>query len=311
MSKRTTFFPGEDSHNNTHGTKKRYGVLDPALQRTKLPVKIGNHMQRSTLNPHRKTIWKDYDHAFDFNDAGSEPRTYASERTLHATRVITTNTMINKDWVSRLWKPSNGNVLKLQAVFYSEEKNTIWMAYEFFDVTLNDLLIIPRAHPTVPQLANIVKQTLAGLRYIHDILKIEHGRLDTHSLILLENGQLKIHRIGESMLTSTSYNGPRRDISCLRSIIIRTVEPDSVFDDLKNLQRPNSHPFDLVSFLSNMETSSIMELLQVSVDRPFAAICANIDFQQSFLEQDPGCASLQHHVLIASFLNKHKKITFK
>lgn len=98
----------------------------------------------------------------------------------------------NASTFSRLGTASHINIVGLLEAFYDESVLYFVYNYSGFAFDLSQVASRPCAHFTEPEIAQISKSILRGLQFIHESLKIAHGRIEKRNILLFENGDIKI-----------------------------------------------------------------------------------------------------------------------
>lgn len=93
---------------------------------------------------------------------------------------------------SRLGRATHSNIVSLLEAFY--DNNIVYLVYNYsgFAFSLSQVASTPSVNFTESELANICKATLRGLQFIHEGLKIGHGRINSRNILLFESGDIKI-----------------------------------------------------------------------------------------------------------------------
>jgi serine/threonine protein kinase len=94
--------------------------------------------------------------------------------------------------LSRLGTASHTNIVGLLEAFYDESILYFVYNYSGFAFDLSQVASTPSVSFTEPELSHISKGILRGLQFIHESLKIGHGRISGNTILLFENGDIKI-----------------------------------------------------------------------------------------------------------------------
>ncbi|KAL4778448.1 kinase-like domain-containing protein [Aspergillus varians] len=117
----------------------------------------------------------------------------------------------------RLCETCHPNLVNLREVFIST--GAVFFVYEKGGLSLEDILELSEIfHLGEVEVATICQEVLQGLRYVHNVLGISHGSLTPGNIHIMEDGNVKIANIGESMVGKPAGREKSQDIQAVCSI---------------------------------------------------------------------------------------------
>ncbi|RMJ22821.1 hypothetical protein PHISP_06310 [Aspergillus sp. HF37] len=113
--------------------------------------------------------------------------------------------------LERVTQPSHRNVLNLKEAFVIN--NNMFFLYAQWGLTLKEIQkLSPVFQLGEVEVATVCKGILRGLKYIHNTLGISHGNVACSSILITDEGEVKITGIGESMTRERRPQGKAEDI---------------------------------------------------------------------------------------------------
>ena len=93
-------------------------------------------------------------------------------------------------WLSKLSAASHKNIAPLREALY--HNSTIYFVYEVLDVSLAQVFATPLGQLKAYEVAAFCCEVLAGIKHIHNDLRLVHGDLNSENILLSTEGSIKI-----------------------------------------------------------------------------------------------------------------------
>ncbi|KAA8644958.1 uncharacterized protein ATNIH1004_009169 [Aspergillus tanneri] len=120
--------------------------------------------------------------------------------------------------VNYLKATSHRNLVNLREVFVTDD--SIFFVYERWGISLKEICQLwPVFQLGEVEVATLCNEILNGLKYIHDELGVSHGDLREENIFIMENGDVRIGNIGESMVRVPKPQGKDKDLQAVCNIV--------------------------------------------------------------------------------------------
>ncbi|OQE19997.1 hypothetical protein PENSTE_c014G08601 [Penicillium steckii] len=176
------------------GTKRAVENLERVVQDTsqsarRLKKSQTTPIPRSIFAKEYKSPWEHYQKTFKLNQAGHGLVVHGKNATF-AEGVMKEIKSIGKEELEKIKSYSHENLVQMQRVFYDE--GAVFLLYEIMDVTLAQISNSPLGRLQSYEVAAFSQEVLAGIDYIHRVLGIVHGQINSDSILLSTSGAVKI-----------------------------------------------------------------------------------------------------------------------
>lgn len=230
--------------------------------RIPLPIKSGERTKQEKLPIQDGIPWGKYKKFCRTYQAGTAELAYAYGNC--TTVAVKERKFSNRKVEFSLHKLKSPNVVDLMEGF--SDGTTFFFIYESMDAALSEIVGIHKlgANETV----HVCKEVLKGLLYIHGALGIEHGKLDTDTILVSRREEIKIANIVDSMMDETRRDlNDTRDAKAVGLVMMHLMEPGTSLlrPDTVNVQHPERWTGSMRDFLGATQTD-LLESLQARAD---------------------------------------------
>ncbi|ODM15236.1 hypothetical protein SI65_09177 [Aspergillus cristatus] len=129
--------------------------------------------------------------------------------------------------LKHLRQVTHTNLLGLKEVFLQD--GIAFFLYDAWGITLEELQRLSHVFRLGEvEVATICKGILQGLEYMHNALGICHGDLSCSTVLINDEGNVKIAGIGESMVRKSSPQGKFQDVGAVCDIARTLLDFDNI-----------------------------------------------------------------------------------
>ncbi|KAL2049561.1 hypothetical protein ABVK25_010140 [Lepraria finkii] len=298
--KRSTIFPGNSSIDTSRKRQAETGLETLRLSASKipkaprfvhnqqrprprppsipLPVNLGSSQyssrSRFTSKPKQVPVsygfacvkgdpWQEC-YAILKEDQGGQVTIAHKQEVEHPMIAIRETKIAKSSCVESLAGCLHENIVSLFGAYIDNE--TIFFVYECMDVTLAEIQSTPYGGLASYQIAVVCKEVLKGIQHIHTELKILHGSINTNSIMVDRDGNVKLANIGPSMLRgAVSSHHEQEDLRALGLLMVQLMELDTSLQapDSLELKNPDIWDEQIVKFLKKTASCSRETLQEV------------------------------------------------
>ncbi|KAL2801859.1 hypothetical protein BJX63DRAFT_438429 [Aspergillus granulosus] len=169
--------------------------------------------------------------------------------------------------VDNVVRTDHKNLVNVQELYLAPDALTL--TYDSWGISLLEISqrcnIFARDEIAV---ATICRETLRGLSYIHHVVGIAHANISCGTVILTENGVVKITDVGESMLQPCDDNDKYLDCQAVCQIANVLLELDSTSKTMTSLRREAGEFADTPLGVTVDDTHFFGELLNHALCSP-------------------------------------------
>ncbi|KAI9040415.1 uncharacterized protein KD926_008238 [Aspergillus affinis] len=200
------------------------------LRQTALPKTFPESMKEPVA---RGSSFVQYSHPYKTYDrffVGMEPQwgginaiEFTENLPVAYVKKFTTNDTEKK--VGHLRATHHHNLVNLKEAFVTD--NSVFFVYERWGISLEEICQLwPVFKLGEVEVATLCNEVLNGLSYIHDELGVGHGDLCPENIFVMENGDVKIGNVGESMIRASNPCRKTQDLQAVCAMIRNLLRLD-------------------------------------------------------------------------------------
>ena len=223
MERRMTRWGGSDSsaHVSSLPRTKTFNTLQDTADPPSKPRLLSSNDGPTQLIPFMdKNPWQDHEQVASIVQAKKVYVSSCMQPKIKLGRLVAIRKIDQcpKEALKALQTARDENIVKCDQAYFWDE--SLYLVYELLPnaVTLSQVIVNPRGRLHGPEMATICLGLLKGIKYIHESLRMVHGDITKHTVLLSWHGQVKIGRsmcvcqaVGLLIMYSQSH---RKDALC-------------------------------------------------------------------------------------------------